>query len=124
MPNNSPFLSFGASIFKLPTCHLPTCHLPPTRVSLPSRPQPTPKPICHPHLPPRFVTASRPATLINAHHRLTTLPPSPLLALLCACLSLAPSLLFPPLFRLRRISFVPDAPFALHNFSITLQIVI
>ncbi len=129
MHNNSP-PSLSLSLFWRFNFqnHLPATYL--LRVCLyhPVNNQPA-KPICHPHLPqrrPSFVTASRPATLINAHHRLTTLPPStfwpPSSAPVCPSLP-------PPLFCFL-LSFVsvalpssPVAPFALHNFPITSQIV-
>jgi hypothetical protein len=121
MPNNSPPLFWR---FKFQN-YLPATYL--LRVCLyhPVNNQPR-KPICHPHLPqrrPSCVTASRPATLINAHHRLTTLPPStfwPCSAPVCPSLPLF-------CFLLSSVSVAlpssPDAPFALHNFSITSQIV-
>jgi len=124
MPNNCPPLSL--SLFW--RFNFQTTYLPPTSYvcvfTIPANNQPASqsatRKIRHADVP-----SLRPATLINAHHRLTTLPPSPFLALLRARLSLAPSfLLFPPLIRFSRVSFVPDAPFALHNFSIALQIVI
>jgi hypothetical protein len=129
MPNNSPFLFFGASIFKT---YLPATYLPPAtyllRVCLyHPRQQPTPKPFCHPQLPPRqcsFVTASRPATLINAHHRLTTLPPSPFRP---SSARVCPSLtLFCFLVSSDSVAFPSSLMhlFALHNFSITSQMVI
>jgi hypothetical protein len=118
MPNNSPSLFWR---FNFQTTYLPpTCHLPPTCVSLPPSQQPTPKPICHPQLQPRrcsFVTASRPATLINAHHRLTTLPLSPF----CPSfprgrpLSLAPSLPFSSRFLRPRRTFCSSQLF--NNFA-------
>ncbi len=123
MHNNSP-PSLSLSLFWRFNFqnHLPATYL--LRVCLyhPVNNQPA-KPICHPHLPqrrPSFVTASRPATLINAHHRLTTLPPSTFWPpLLCACLSLAPSssLLFSPLIRFRRASFVPRRTFCSSQLS-------
>ncbi len=121
-PTTHPF-SFLALQFSKLTYLPPTCHLPPTSYvcvfTTPANNQPqshsATRNCRHAYVPSLRLHGLQLSLMPITALPLCLLPPSGPPDSARVCLSLAPSLLFPRLFRFCHVSFVPDAPFALHK---------